>query len=60
MPTAELRVYTVNETAQLLRIGRATAYLAIQRGQIPSLRVGGRILVPAEALAALLRTGGQK
>src|SRR4051812_48038517 len=39
-------VQTPEETARLLRIGRNAAYEAIQRGDIPSVRIGRRILVP--------------
>jgi excisionase family DNA binding protein len=39
-------VLTVDEVAEILRIGRISAYQAIERGEIPSVRVGRRILVP--------------
>jgi excisionase family DNA binding protein len=45
---------TVTETADVLRIGRSAAYEAIRAGQIPSLRIGRRVLVPVSALVALL------
>lgn len=51
MATATL---TVVETAKLLGVGRNQAYDAIHRGEIPSLRVGNRILVPRSGLVELL------
>jgi excisionase family DNA binding protein len=47
-------VLTVSETARVLRIGRNQAYDAVRRGDIPSIRVGRRILVPRHALEQLL------
>lgn len=41
---------TVEETAEVLRCGRNSAYDAIHAGVIPSLRIGQRILVPVPAL----------
>ena len=46
--------YTVTEVANLLRIGRNSAYEAIKRGDLPALRVGKRLLVPRVALEKLL------
>jgi excisionase family DNA binding protein len=47
-------VFTVDEAAQLLGISRSFAYEAVQRGDIPSMRIGRRILVPKAALRRLL------
>lgn len=41
---------TVQEVADLLRIGRSSAYAAVRSGEIPSMRVGHRLLVPTAAL----------
>jgi excisionase family DNA binding protein len=45
---------TVEETAKLLGIGRSTAYELVHTGDIPSLRLGRRIVVPVARLAELL------
>jgi excisionase family DNA binding protein len=50
-------VLTVEETARLLRIGRTLAFAAVRDGSIPSIRIGRRILVPRDALEALLQQG---
>jgi len=47
-------VLTVNETAQLLGLSRNSAYQGIIRGEIPSIKVGKRILVPKVALEQML------
>jgi excisionase family DNA binding protein len=45
---------TVPEAALALGIGRNLAYEAVKDGQIPSVRIGNRILVPAAGLDRLL------
>jgi excisionase family DNA binding protein len=47
-------VLTVEEAADVLRIGRSAAYSAVHAGEIPSIKVGRSIRVPRHALAALL------
>ena len=46
--------YTVTEAAELLGIGRTAAYEAARTGQLPTVRIGKRILVPIEALSRFL------
>ena len=45
---------TVEEAAATLGISRAFAYEAVRRGDIPSIRIGRRVLVPHAALNRLL------
>ncbi len=45
---------TVEEAAATLGISRAFAYEAVRRGEIPSIRIGRRVLVPRAALERLL------
>jgi len=45
---------TVEEAARLLGISRALAYQLVARDEIPSVRLGRRLLVPRRALDALL------
>jgi excisionase family DNA binding protein len=40
------RFLTVRETAETLRLGLSTTYLAIQRGDIRAIRIGGAVRVP--------------
>jgi excisionase family DNA binding protein len=48
------RVKTLSEVAALLRISRASAYQAAARREIPTIRIGRRLLVPTAALERLL------
>jgi excisionase family DNA binding protein len=41
---------TVEEAAALLGIGRTAAYEAARRGELPTRRLGRRVLVPVPAL----------
>ena len=45
---------SVPEAAKLLGIGKNLAYEAVQRGEIPSIKVGSRLLIPRVALERLL------
>lgn len=45
---------TVEQTAKVLGLGRNTAYEAIKTGDLPSVRIGGRIIVPKARLQKLL------
>jgi len=41
---------TIEETAQVLGLGRTAAYDAARRGEFPARRLGRRIVVPVPAL----------
>jgi excisionase family DNA binding protein len=47
-------VLKVDEVARLLRLSRGAAYEAIRAGEIPSVRFGRTIRVPAAAVRRLL------
>jgi excisionase family DNA binding protein len=49
-------VITIEQTAQLLGLGRTAAYDAVRRGELPSRRLGRRLVVPVPALLAWLET----
>ena len=48
------RAYQVNEAAAAYRLSRSTIYKLIAAGTLRSVKVGGRRLIPVEALEALL------
>jgi len=50
----ESLVVTVVEAARMLRLSRGLTYEAVRQGQIPSVKVGRRILIPRVALQRLL------
>jgi len=51
-------VLTVEEAGRLLGIGRGLAYEAARRGDIPTLRIGRRLVVPRAALDRILNDPG--
>ena len=56
---ARCGVYTVEQAASRLAIGRTLAYELIRRGEfpVPAIRLGRRIVVPMAKLDALLGAG---
>lgn len=53
-PAVERVTLTVLEVAKALGINRNVAYDSVRRGEIPSIRVGRRLLVPKIAFDQLL------
>ena len=45
---------SVEEAGRLLGISRGLAYMLVNRGDIPSIRLGRRLVVPRRALDRLL------
>jgi excisionase family DNA binding protein len=58
--TIERATATVAEAATQLGISRNKAYEAVHRGDIPTIRIGKRILVPRAALERMLGTAGNR
>jgi len=52
-------IITIKEMSTILGIGRNTAYEAVKKGEIPSVKVGRRILVPSKALDKWLESSGK-
>ena len=52
------QTFTIEETAEILGIGRSAAYQAARDGQIPVIKLGRRLLVPKVALERMLDTSG--
>jgi excisionase family DNA binding protein len=52
-PTKEPTI-SVERAGRLLGISRGTPYDAVHRGEIPSIKIGHRIVVPTAALLRLL------
>lgn len=50
----ERSVFTVREVCEILGLQKSSAYLAISRGQIASIRIGGQIRVPRAAIDRML------
>jgi excisionase family DNA binding protein len=50
------RLLTVEELSQALRCSRAKAYSMLDRGEIPSIRVGHAIRIPEDGLEAYIES----
>jgi excisionase family DNA binding protein len=48
------RIVTVGEAATILQISRGAAYQAAKTKQLPTIRIGRRLLVPVAALERML------
>lgn len=53
---SERLTLTVKEVQKLLGLSRGLVYQAIETGEIPSVRVGRRILIPKASLNRLLES----
>lgn len=53
----ERLTYEVEEAGRMLGISRGAAYQAVQRGELPSIRIGKRIVIPRAAFDRLLADG---
>ncbi len=49
----QARLLSVPDTAHILGISRSHAYRLVERGDLPSVRLGRRILVPLAAVRSL-------
>jgi len=47
-------VFTVEEAGEILGLSRPSAYEAVSRGDIPSIKIGRRKIVPRAALERML------
>jgi len=59
-PMVERLTVTVEEAAVMLGISRTTAYGCASRNEIPTVRLGRRVVVPTAALMAMLAGDGQR
>lgn len=50
----EKQAYSVTEVAQMLGMSGNGVYNAIAKGDLPSVKIGGKVLIPAKRLEALL------
>lgn len=48
------RTMSVTQAAEVLGISRTTAYECVRTGDLPALRLGGRIVIPTQAIDDLL------
>ena len=50
----EVPLMRPEEVSPFIRLGRSATYEAIARGDVPTVRIGRRVLVPTAALRRLL------
>jgi len=54
-------VYTVDEVAEILRLGKSTIYKMVEEGKLPTVPLDmNRVLIPAHAIKALIQGEGAK
>lgn len=56
LKTEETRCFSVAETAQILGICKAKVYALVRDDIIPNLRIGRRIVIPADSLREWMQT----
>jgi excisionase family DNA binding protein len=44
----------IDEVAQLIGVSRTTAYALVNKRELPSVRIGGLLRIPADALRTLI------
>ena len=54
MPHQERRTISVEDAGRMLGLSRASSYQAAANGELPTIRIGRRLLVSKAALAKLL------
>ena len=51
--------YSIREACEASSLGRTTIYALIGEGKLKAVRVGGRTVIPAESLRALVGVSGE-
>jgi len=46
--------YSINEACRASSLGRTTLYAAVKSGRLKAVRIGGRTVIPAASLRALI------
>ena len=54
---AERLAYSVKEACRVSSLGRTTLYAHIAANRLKAVRIGGRTVIPAESLHALIAGG---
>ncbi len=60
LASIECATLKIEEAATFLGISWASAYAAANSGELPTLRIGRRLVVPRAALERLLASAGQR
>lgn len=54
---SEIKVYTLDEVAEILKVTKRTLYNYVKEGKLPAVKMGKYWRVPAESLQAFISTG---
>jgi len=61
METSERLTMTVEEAGRALGISRATAYMLVNTGRLPAIRISDRrIIIPKKAISELLASASKQ
>ena len=52
--TNERLLLRLDEVAALIGVSRTTAYALVNKGELPSVRIGGLLRIPSDALRKLI------
>jgi excisionase family DNA binding protein len=52
--TNERLLLRIDEVAALIGVSRTTAYALVNKGEIPSVRIGGLLRIPSDALRKMI------
>ena len=58
LPNAFPLAYSVKEACSVSSLGKTSVYAHIAAGRLKAVRIGGRTVIPAESLRALLAGDG--
>jgi excisionase family DNA binding protein len=59
-PTLQPRTYSVTEVARIFGVTPSHVSRLCQRGEIPSIRLGGRLLIPRTAVDQILASAADE
>ena len=54
------RTMSVTQVAHVLGISRTSAYEGVRTGDLPALKIGGRIVIPTHVVDELLEQSGAR
>jgi hypothetical protein len=60
LEAGEVLVLTIPEAGRLIGLSRWSAYSAASRGEIPTIKLGRRLVVPKVALMRMLDGAGER
>jgi excisionase family DNA binding protein len=49
-----LSTFTVDEFAEIFRLSRAASYAAVANGEVKSIRIGRRVIIPRNVIEQML------